>query len=594
MDTSTGKVVSLEESLSPDNMACEISKLYVEWESYRQEKLAEWREIQRYVFATDTRKTTNSQLPWRNSTTIPKLCQIRDNLVANYTSALFPRRNFMRWEGDNEADDSADKKKAIEGYMQWVVDRPQFYAEVTKLATDYVDYGNVFAMPVWQDMRQELDDKTQVGFVGPAVRRISPLDIVFNPTAPSFIEAPKIIRSIVSLGEIKEMIERMSNEEQELKDLKELYAYMLETRKNVGDMAASVVEKDIIYQVAGFSSYRNYLASNNVEVLTFYGDIYDMETKQFKRNRVIKVVDRHKILSDEPNPSFFGHAPIYHVGWRIRPDLLYAMGPLDNLVGMQYRIDHLENLKADVFDLVALPLLKIKGYVEDFEWRPMERILVGDDGDVEVISPNVQALQANTEIAILEAKMEEMAGSPKEAMGFRTPGEKTAYEVQRLENAASRIFQAKIVQFERDLLEQLLNGMLELSRRMMGPTTIRVLNTDLKIASFETLTPEDLVGQGRLKPIAARHFAEKSQKVQDMNAFFGSAAGHDPMVLQHFSGIKLARLWEYILDLDNDHIVDENIRLIEQQQAQGIMQSAEQQQMLAQNTPSGLVPGDTD
>jgi hypothetical protein len=33
--------------------------------------------------------------------------------------------------------------------------------------------------------------------------------------------------------------------------------------------------------------------------------------------------------------------------------------------------------------------------------------------------------------------MEEMAGAPKEAMGFRSPGEKTKYEVQRLESAAS-------------------------------------------------------------------------------------------------------------------------------------------------------------
>jgi hypothetical protein len=27
------------------------------------------------------------------------------------------------------------------------------------------------------------------------------------------------------------------------------------------------------------------------------------------------------------------------------------MGPLDNLVGLQYRIDHLENAKADALDL---------------------------------------------------------------------------------------------------------------------------------------------------------------------------------------------------------------------------------------------------
>ena len=47
-------------------------------------------------------------------------------------------------------------------------------------------------------------------------------------------------------------------------------------------------------------------------------------------------------------------------GWRPRPDNLYAMGPLDNLVGMQYRIDHLENLKSDVFDQIAYPILKIR------------------------------------------------------------------------------------------------------------------------------------------------------------------------------------------------------------------------------------------
>jgi len=116
------------------------------------------------------------------------------------------------------------------------------------------------------------------------------------------------------------------------------------------------------------------------------------------------------------------------------------MGPLDNLVGMQYRIDHLENMKADIWDLTRYPIFKIKGYVEDFDWSPGERIICGDDGDVDLVSPDVQVLNFNTEISILEAKMEEMAGAPKEAMGFRTPGEKTKYEVQRIENAASRIF----------------------------------------------------------------------------------------------------------------------------------------------------------
>jgi hypothetical protein len=83
-----------------------------------------------------------------------------------------------------------------------------------------------------------------------------------------------------------------------------------------------------------------------------------------------------------PLPSWLGTAPIFHAGWRSRPDNLYAMGPLDNLVGMQYRIDHLENLKADVFDQIALPMLKIRGDVEDFEYMPAGRVYIGEEGDV--------------------------------------------------------------------------------------------------------------------------------------------------------------------------------------------------------------------
>src|SRR5690606_39402894 len=96
----------------------------------------------------------------------------------------------------------------------------------------------------------------------------------------------------------------------------------------------------------------------------------------------------------------------------------------------------------------------------------------------------VNALQYNQELAIIEAKMEEMAGSPKEAMGFRTPGEKTAYEVQRLENAASRVFQNKIAQFEEQVIEPLLNAMLVLAQENLSEVTIRILDDEFKAATF--------------------------------------------------------------------------------------------------------------
>lgn len=585
------KTLDIESYISKDDVACWISKRYLEWNSYRQIWISEKEEIQRYVFATDTTKTSNVSLPWSNKTTIPKLCQIRDNLFANYMATMFPKRKNIVWEGATKADEDVTKSSAIESYMSWVVDRPEYYHEVAKLVLDYIDYGNVFVMPEWIDGRNQAtgSDKTQLGYVGPRLRRINPLDLVFDPTAITFTDAPKIIRTMLSIGEVKEIIERESSPVDDAEDAEDLYTYMKKIRQHAAEFPGEVTTKDAIYQIAGFDSYRSYLQSNMVEVLTFYGDLYNQATDTFERNQIIKIVDRHRILSQRPNPSFFGHAPIYHVGWRVRPDNLWAMGPLDNLVGLQYRIDHLENMKADVWDLTRFPVFKVKGIpADDWEWEPGARIHMDTDSDVELMAPDVGALQANTEIAILEQKMEEMAGSPKEAMGFRTPGEKTKYEVQRLENAASRIFQNKISQFEMHLVEPVLNAMLELARRNMNDTVIRTFDTEFKIATFKNLTPEDITGNGRIRPMAARHFAEQAQMVQDLNNFASSSAGQDPEVLMHFSSVKLARMWEQLLDLSEYNIVEPYIRITERADATHLSNVATEQ--MAQNTmtPSGM------
>lgn len=255
---------------------------------------------------------------------------------------------------------------------------------------------------------------------------------------------------------------------------------------------------------------------------------------------------------------------------------------------MQYRIDHLENMKADCFDLIAYPPIKVKGYVEKFKWAPMEQIIVGDDGDVEMMSPDVMVLQADTQIAILEAKMEEMAGSPKEAMGFRTPGEKTKYEIQSMENAASRIFQSKTKYFERHGTENIFNAMLELARRNMNEATISVFDNENKVNIFKNLTKNDISGVGRLRPMAARHFAEQSQMVQNLSNFFSSAPGQDPMVLQHFSALKLASLWEQLFELEDYNLVSPYVRLAEQADSQRNMNVHNEQVAVEAVTEDGL------
>lgn len=578
------KSLEVRDIFDRHQLAVDIANMYSDWNTMRQPWRNDKMELRNYIFATDTRSTTNAQLDWKNSTTIPKLCQIRDNLHSNYLAALFPRDNWLKWEGYSEEDEIAEKRTAITQYMQNKVRQSDFRETVSRLIYDYIDYGNAFADVEWVEdyITDPQTGEKIVQYIGPKLVRISPLDIVFNPTAASFANSPKITRSIKSLGQLRAELATMP----ELKEEAEkVLARMHRVRQEVESYSEADVDKAAGFQVDGYGDLKEYYGSNYVEILKFEGDIVD-DQGNFLRNHIITVLDRSYIIEKKPNPSWLGKSTKFHVGWRLRPDNLYSMGPLDNLVGMQYRIDHLENLKADALDLNVHPPIKIRGEVEEFVYAPFEEIFLGEEGDVELMAPNVAAFQVNNEIQLLEMKMEEMAGAPKQAMGIRTPGEKTAFEVQSLDNAASRIFQEKTTTFEVQLVEKGLNYMLELARRNLNEVDIiRTMDDQLGLVNFLKITKEDLASAGKLRPIGARHFAAQNQAYQNMLNVMNSAIGQDPDVKVHISGKKTARFIEEMLDLERFDLVSDHVRVHEQTETQQLMQAAQEELAVEQAQP---------
>src|SRR6267154_5777369 len=168
----TGKVLELENVLSPHLLATRLTERYIEWDTLRNSWKVDKEEIRRYVYATDTSQTTNAQNPWKNRTTIPKLCQIRDNLYSNYTATLFPKRKWLVWEANERDANQIGKRDAIVNYMSWCIEQPTFKHEIDKIILDYIDFGNCFATVEWSDTRVEQPGMTQAGYVGPSVRRI--------------------------------------------------------------------------------------------------------------------------------------------------------------------------------------------------------------------------------------------------------------------------------------------------------------------------------------------------------------------------------------------------------------------------------------
>jgi hypothetical protein len=573
-----GKVAELANMFGniADEEGRNIGFLWDKWSRQRDGWIEEKKELRSFIFATDTSTTSNSG-QWKNNTTMPKLCQIRDNLHSNYVSAIFPNDNWLRWEAYDKAAASKDVRQMVTAYMRHKMIQADLRTEVSNLIYDYIDYGNCFAEPEWDFGSPSIDGNGHPtsSYTGPRVRRISPLDIVFNPLAPTFGEAPKIVRYIKSVGEIARLalVDPM---------WKDAYDKTMDIRSSMGLYTVDDTHKALGFSVDGFGNMQDYYESEYVEILRFLGDYYEKETGEVHTGKEIIVIDRSITVDVRDITSPVGTGNIAHAGWRKRPDNLYAMGPLDNLVGMQYRIDHLQNLKADAADLCVHPPLAIQGDVEPFTWEPEAVIQIIGEGSVTEIGKGVQGIAvANQEIDMLEMRMEEYAGAPKQAMGIRTPGEKTAHEVQSLDNAAGRIFQEKTVTFE-IFLEQVMKGLLAEATLHEGGTTIPMMDEEMGFVDFAEITNNDLIQNGTVRPVGARHFAQTNMIIKNLSETLNGPIGQ--MIAPHLSAKALATMVEDVFELQRYDLVKPNVAVHEQAETQSMANTANETNMVEMGT----------
>jgi hypothetical protein len=227
----------------------------------------------------------------------------------------------------------------------------------------------------------------------------------------------------------------------------------------------------------------------------------------------------------------------------------------------------------------------IRGEVEEFDWMPGTEIHVEEGGDVNELGRNTQwVLQAENAIQQLEQRMELYAGAPREAMGVRTPGEKTAFEVQSLENAAGRIFQEKVTSFEIELLEEGLNAMLETARRNLdGSDVIRSMDNDLAVEQFIQITKDDITANGVLRPIGARHFAAQAQLLQNLTGVFNSPIGQ--LLTPDINRKNLGALVEDILGLNRFQLFQPNKAVFDNQETAALANQAAENNQVAASLP---------
>lgn len=559
---------------SPDLLAQEIWTLYDEWKGYSLQARERWRETKRYVFATDTRDTQNSKNPWCNSTIRPKITHIHDNLLVNYEQSLFPNNDWLQFIGNDQEASSKETREVVEGYLKTKHRLSDFRNVTRELLQDWVLYGNAFCGVTYvnETHTDPVTGDPEPSYIGPRIYRISPYDIVFNAKATSFEKSPKIVRILKTQGELL----RDAEENPELGYSTDVLRKLQEDRALILRHSDDDINRSISFSGDGYGTPSQYYRSGYVELREFYGDIYDSANDRWLKNYVITVADGRYLVRMEPLNTWTGRPHIYHVGWRELPDNIWAQGPLDNLVGMQYRINHLENARADAFDQMLDPDIVFQGDPEIEQVGAARYYYVSEAGNVRHLAPDSTVLNADFQIRELESLMELYAGAPREALGARTPGEKTAFEVQSLQNAASRTFEHKTALFS-IFLEDVVNAEIEVSRRNLDDRDIiQITDNDFGADLFLQITRDQITANGRIIPVGARHSARQAQLIQNLQQFQASILA-DPEVAQHFSSLKLGEMAAELLNYDNTGLYRPYARISERADAQRRMQVAAQQ-----------------
>ena len=558
----------------PDSLATAISNKFVAWENSRDKWYRNAQETLENLYATSTQEIKNQSHEWDNSTHIPKLTQIRDMLITYYLDAMFSLPDYIEWEAYDQNSSDAKTKNTLKSLAKQMIHDSQFEPTIRQIVEDYVDYGNAFATAI--PYRQTLQNS--IIYEGPKAVRINPMDIFFDPLATTFEQAPKIIRTVMTLGELMQSAEQFTQDENVFK--KALNKAM-KKRKQIFDTIAAN-RKDVIVDdmcnIAGTGSWSSYYMSDTVELLTFYGDLYDIENNKLYKNSRIIVMDRSHVLLNEPITDYGFGCNIFKAGWRDRKDNLWSMSPLDNIKGMQFMIDFLENKRADVFNLISNPIIVTKGDVEMPEYIfPGCHVGVDVDGDIQFIRPDATALQADLYVDRYLTLMEEMAGTPREAMGFRTPGEKTAFEISQLNTASSRLFNEKVRKFEKEVLEPLLTLMIRIY--MSDESRVVKLKTYTEMGSpmYEDVYLSDLKALGRFVAMGSNTYTEKAKIAQTLMQLSNTTLYQDPLVSNWINPEVTAKALIYSTGLDKfDGIIQPNARVSAELEMRSVAENAQQ------------------
>jgi hypothetical protein len=301
--------------------------------------------------------------------------------------------------------------------------------------------------------------------------------------------------------------------------------------------------------------------------------VYDKATNEVVPDRLITVVDGSCVLFDVEEPN----CRIFKGTWKPRPDNLWGQGALDNIIGINYMINHRENGKSESLDRMVYPDRLYAGEVEEVydENTDQMKYLTTEGGTVQDIAPDASVLSYQTEIDQYEARARRAARLPQQLSGFRTPGEKTAQEVQTLNDGAFRGFINRAEQFEQDVLEKVVSSELMLARNNYSGAIPVPSQDEDRLYEFLEITKDDLSTNAKLIPYGSRRFSRLLQQQAGLQQL--AAGGLAELIRPHMDTWKATEAVDHVFGFQEFEMFDKFASISEEVERQQLTQQAQQE-----------------
>ena len=553
----------------------ELTMQFTNMENARAKADADARELMDFLDATDTRSTTNSNLPFKNSTTVPKLANIYQTMETTFMEHLIPNRNWVDFVGFDNDSVRSEKREAVKSYVRGKAEASNLAGVLERLIGDFIVRG--FCATHNRHVKHTtttVENRTINNYTGTVAERLSPADTFWDVTASTLPRANKCIRTLYTMGGLKKEIRDGTFPLMSEEDFQKLRDERRSVREALSDGYNGRRKYDSLHK-KGYGDMMNYINEGVVEVLRFYGTFYDEQNDELWDNYEITLIDRKIVGRKESLDNWQGSQAIHITVFEFQKDTLAPIGPLHRLVGMQYKLDKRENFREDMHDKFLHPTLKTIGDVREKGVRggPDHKFEAEEGGDAVWMTPPAEVLQQDNSIILIMQLMEDLSGSPKESIGQRTAGEKTKFEVQLLDRGQNKTFRSKVKKFERELLSPTLNDYLTQGRQHLdGADLVKTYNTALGASKFVEVTAQDLNLNGEMVAQGATLFAEKANTLQFLERVhtgpLGAALG------PHTSRVNLMRTVEQLGDVEQYDIYTFGIGVQEDQKLQQLVQQA--------------------